>query len=65
MSKIASSVSGNENIEVSWQNLKDCMKEAATEVNSKRKRGFSKKSDEWWDVVVQDAVEKKKKVWQS
>ena len=27
--KLDSSESGNENIEVCWQNLKDCMKEAA------------------------------------
>ena len=30
--KLDSSESGNENIEVCWQNLRDCMKEAAIEV---------------------------------
>nr|AMS36870.1 hypothetical protein [Heliconius erato] len=62
--KLDSSESGNGNIEVCWQNLRDCMKEAAIEVCGKGKRGFSKKRDEWWDDEVQDAVERKKKAWQ-
>ena len=44
--------------------LRDCMKEAAIGVCGKRKRGFSKKRDEWWDDEVQDAVERKRKSWQ-
>ena len=61
--KLDSSESGNVNIEVCWQNLRDCMKEAATGVCGKGKRGYSK-SCEWWHDAVQDAVERKNKVWQ-
>ena len=39
------------------------MKEAATGVCGKGKRGYSK-SCEWWHDAVQDAVERKNKVWQ-
>ena len=40
------------------------MKETATGVCGKGKRGFSKKRYEWWDDEIQNAVERTKKAWQ-
>ena len=50
--------SGNENVEVCWQYLKDCMEEAAIGVYL-----YSKTRDECWDNEMQDFVERKKKAW--